>query len=189
MTPGTVEVGDKPGTDTAVPKLDGKSLPWEQSEVVALWIHYEERATEIKGQMYSTLTFLNTALLPLAGLLASWLMESHFGDGPSNVTPSLVLIASTVGLLLSVLSILLAEDYISHTQRAFLRSGEIRKLCPKLDQALRLVEPSPPKRWCKRRDVPAGKSGPSPPERFFQWWQRLSGIAFAIFFLAAIGFL
>ena len=61
MTSGAVQVGGEPGT--AVPQADSKNLPLEQSEVVALWIHYEERATEIKGQMYGTLTFLNTALL------------------------------------------------------------------------------------------------------------------------------
>jgi len=187
MTSGAVQVGDEPGT--AVPQADSKNLPLEQSEVVALWIHYEERATEIKGQMYGTLTFLNTALLSLASVLVSWLAESHFGDAPTRIAPSLVLTASIAGLLLSALSILLAEDYVSHTQRNFSKSREIRKLYPKLDHALCLIDPPRPKRWWARCNVPAGKSGPSLPERVFQWWQGLSGTAFAIFFLAAIGLL
>jgi hypothetical protein len=76
MTPGAVQIGDEP--DTAVPQAYSKSLPLEQSEMVALWIHHEERATEIKGQMYSTLTFLNTALLPLASLLVSSVRADRF---------------------------------------------------------------------------------------------------------------
>jgi len=185
MTSGAVQVGDEP--DTAVPQADSKSLPLEQSEVVALWIHHEERATEIKGQMYATLTFLNTALLLLASVLISWFAESRLGGAPTKIPLSLVLTASIAGLLLSLLSILLANDYVSHTQRNFLKSREIRKLSPKLNHALCLIDLPRPKRWWARFTVPAGKSGPSLPERVFQWWQALSGIAFAIFFLAAIG--
>jgi hypothetical protein len=154
---------------------------------VSLWIHYEERATEVKGKMYGTLTFLDTALLPLAGLLASWLVGSWPEGEASKAAPGLVLMASIAGLLLSLLSILLAEDYVRHTQRAFSKANEIKKLCPTLQGALNTISTPAPKPWWKCRDAPADRQGPSPPEQVFRGLQIFSGLAFAFFVLAATG--
>jgi hypothetical protein len=168
--------------DEAKPRDGGSQLALDMSESVALWIHFQERGVETKGQMYATLTFLDTVLLSLVGFLASSSAESLFGSGHVAGVNQIAgvkwlsVITSLTGLFLSVLSIVLAEDYIGHTGRAFLRSDNIRRCCPKLNDALTTVGSQPP----------GNQPTPSMAECVFRWMPRFLAAAFAAWSVAAI---
>ena len=87
------------------------SQPFDKTDYTALYIHYQERGAEIKGQMISTLTLLYAVLATLVGFLWS---------GGDNA-----LVGSWVGLALSTFSLYLVSDFRKHMNRNYTLSKAV----------------------------------------------------------------
>jgi hypothetical protein len=122
--------------------------------------------------MYTTLTFLDTAILTLAGFLASWTADIVLKKA-SDTTPLLAILASVSGVALSALSHKLADAYVDHPTRAFAKAKKIREGCPRLAATLRVIA---------TEQTPLDQLMPSPPERLFQLAPRVSFIVFVLWF-------
>jgi hypothetical protein len=97
-------------------------MPLSSSDEVGLWIHFEERAAEIRGQMLTTLTSLQALGAPVLGaVITGFLLR----DSQPLPVP-LALVASIAGLIISTLSILLLADFRDHIRRSYDMSKEIR---------------------------------------------------------------
>jgi hypothetical protein len=156
----------------------------DESEAVSVWIHFEERASEIKGQMYATLTFLDTVIVTLLGFVSSWLLwlvssslsEVPFGpvrDLPNRFSIGMAIFA---GYILCYCSSILAEDYIHHIDRNFERAKRLRKNYGKLDQTLKKI-------GFGFQDSTSCEAKPrelSRAESLFSWFPAASAIMFVI---------
>ena len=98
------------------------SQPFDKTDYTALYIHYQERGAEIKGQMISTLTLLYAVLATLVGFLWS---------GGDNA-----LVGSWVGLALSTFSLYLVSDFRKHMNRNYTLSKAVLCACTVLDDGV-----------------------------------------------------
>ena len=105
----------------------GATLPPDRAEYTALYIHYEERGAEIRGQMISAITFLYTVIVALVGLLGSWMFAL-----PAGIETPLAFAVALVGLPLSALSLLLVLDFRAHMGRSYALSKQVLTTCPGL---------------------------------------------------------
>jgi hypothetical protein len=98
--------------------------PLDSAEYTTLYVHYEERWAEIRGQMISTITILYTVIVPLIGILGSWMF-----DLSDDVKHSVALAVAFIGLLLSVLSLFFVLDFKKHMRRSAAMSKRTLLAC------------------------------------------------------------
>jgi hypothetical protein len=107
---------------------------FDKTDYIALYIHYEERGAEIRGQMISTLTLLYAFLVPLLGFLGAWMFNP-----PDGANRQIALWGSWAGLALSLFSLFLVVDFWKHTARNYAMSKAVRGACDVLNNELERV--------------------------------------------------
>jgi hypothetical protein len=107
---------------------------FEKTDYIALYIHYEERGAEIRGQMISTLTLLYAFLVPLLGFLGAWMFNP-----PDGANRQIALWGSRAGLALSFFSLVLVVYFWKHTARNYAMSKAVRCACDVLNNELERV--------------------------------------------------
>jgi hypothetical protein len=152
------------------------------SEVVSLWIHFEERANEIKGQMYTTLTFLDTAIITLSGFYIAYFIEhGNFFEAISS-RKLIHIILSSIGLILSFISIILANEYIDHIRRNFKRANKLRSEHTDLHYTLNFIGFT----LCEGRERQGFLRNLGDPQVFFRTFSIFSAIIFFLLLLVIL---
>jgi hypothetical protein len=111
--------------------------PLDKTDYIALYIHYEERGAEIRGQMISALTFLYAFLAPLVGFLVAWVFEPP--DADNRQLTQLALMASWVGLALSAFSLYLVSDFRKHMDRNYAKAKAVLCTCDGLKEGVERI--------------------------------------------------
>lgn len=169
--------------------------PLKKQDYINLWMHFESRATSVKGAMFNTITWI----LGLAGALLGFIAVKLTVAYPSTAELSLgwlLIYTSMLGLALCAYAYFALRESVTHIQTNWDRSDNCKKKVSELTNNILPSRYDEPKNCEKKVQEPKEHKLPLKKknkkwkklfQKLFQWgprvriWWRLGIIVFGFF--------